>query len=50
MQWRTPETFWGVYQEAFTRALRATPQILEFTATDRAGNRSEVHRVELPAV
>ncbi|GAB7042363.1 MULTISPECIES: beta-L-arabinofuranosidase domain-containing protein [Catenuloplanes] len=49
IRWRTGETFWGVYQEPFTRALHAAPQILEFTATDRAGNTSPVQRVALPA-
>ncbi|MFC9425618.1 beta-L-arabinofuranosidase domain-containing protein [Streptomyces sp. NPDC056987] len=48
VQWRTPETFWGVYQEPFTRALREEPQILEFIATDRAGNTTPVQRVALP--
>ncbi|MFI5937484.1 beta-L-arabinofuranosidase domain-containing protein [Actinoplanes sp. NPDC051494] len=48
IRWRTPETFWGVYQEPFTRALRDEPQILEVTATDRAGNTSAVTRVTLP--
>jgi DUF1680 family protein len=50
IQWRTAETFWGVYQEPFTRALRAEPQTLEFTATDRAGNTSVTGTVVLPAV
>jgi hypothetical protein len=48
VQWRTPETFWGIYQEPFTRALRDEPQILEFTATDRAGNTTPIQRVALP--
>ncbi|WP_440899066.1 OmpL47-type beta-barrel domain-containing protein, partial [Actinosynnema sp.] len=48
IRWRTAETFWGVYQEPFTRALHDEPQVLEFTATDRAGNTSQVHRVVLP--
>ncbi len=48
VRWRTPETFWGVYQEPFTRALREEPQTLEFSATDRAGNTTEVQRVVLP--
>ncbi|GAB6903473.1 beta-L-arabinofuranosidase domain-containing protein [Kineosporia succinea] len=50
IQWRTAETFWGVYQEPFTRALHDRPQTLEVTATDRAGNVSPVQTVELPAI
>ncbi|MFI5844142.1 beta-L-arabinofuranosidase domain-containing protein [Catenuloplanes sp. NPDC051500] len=49
IQWRTTETFWGIYQEPFTRALHSTPQLLEFTATDRAGNTSPIQQVVLPA-
>ncbi|MBT0771539.1 glycoside hydrolase family 127 protein [Kineosporia sp. J2-2] len=48
VQWRTAETFWGVYQEPFTRALRDEPQTLEYTATDRAGNVTPVRTVTLP--
>ncbi|MFI6781634.1 beta-L-arabinofuranosidase domain-containing protein [Micromonospora sp. NPDC050276] len=48
IQWRTAETFWGVYQEPFSRTLRQEPQVLEFTASDRAGNTTPVQRVELP--
>jgi uncharacterized protein len=48
IQWRTPETFWGAYQEPFTRALRDEPQTLEFTAIDRAGNAAPVATVVLP--
>uniref|UniRef100_UPI0027420690 beta-L-arabinofuranosidase domain-containing protein n=1 Tax=Actinoplanes sp. RD1 TaxID=3064538 RepID=UPI0027420690 len=50
IQWRTAETFWGVFQEPFTRALRDEPQILEFTATDRAGNTTPTRTVVLPAL
>ncbi|GLY32657.1 beta-L-arabinofuranosidase domain-containing protein [Kineosporia sp. NBRC 101731] len=50
IQWRTAETFWGVYQEPFTRALHEQPQTLEFTATDRAGNVTARHSVQLPAL
>ncbi|GAB3279692.1 beta-L-arabinofuranosidase domain-containing protein [Kineosporia babensis] len=50
IQWRTEETFLGVYQEPFTRALREEPQILEYTATDRAGNRTPMQTVKLPAL
>ncbi|WP_430783648.1 beta-L-arabinofuranosidase domain-containing protein [Actinoplanes sp. G11-F43] len=50
IQWRTAETFWGVFQEAFTRTLRDEPQTLEFTATDRAGNTTAVQTVILPAL
>ncbi|WP_211275416.1 MULTISPECIES: beta-L-arabinofuranosidase domain-containing protein [Actinoplanes] len=50
IQWRTAETFWGVFQEPFTRALHAEPQTLEFTATDRAGNTTPVQTVTLPAL
>jgi DUF1680 family protein len=48
IQWRTAETFWGVYQEPFTRALRDEPQTLEFTAIDRAGNAAPAGTVVLP--
>ncbi|GAA1641212.1 glycoside hydrolase family 127 protein [Actinoplanes couchii] len=50
IQWRTAETFWGVFQEPFTRALHDDPQTLEFTATDRAGNTTPVQTVTLPAL
>ncbi|SDS90582.1 beta-L-arabinofuranosidase domain-containing protein [Actinoplanes derwentensis] len=50
VQWRTAETFWGVFQEPFTRALHDQPQTLEFTATDRAGNTTAVQTVTLPAL
>ncbi|WP_305787155.1 beta-L-arabinofuranosidase domain-containing protein [Symbioplanes lichenis] len=50
IQWRTAETFWGVFQEPFTRVLRDEPQTLEFTATDRAGNTTPVQTVILPAL
>ena len=49
IRWRTPETFWGVYQEPFTRQLRAQEQVLEVIATDRAGNETTLQRVVLPA-
>lgn len=50
IQWRTPDTFWGVFQEPFTRTLHDAPQTLEFTATDRAGNTTPVQSVTLPAL
>ena len=49
IRWRTPETFWGVYQEPFTRQLRAQEQVLEVVASDRAGNETARQRVVLPA-
>ncbi|MCI2239564.1 glycoside hydrolase family 127 protein [Kineococcus sp. TRM81007] len=48
IHWRTPETFWAVYQEPFTRQLREDEQVLEVIASDRAGNVTRTHRVVLP--
>ncbi|MEG3615399.1 OmpL47-type beta-barrel domain-containing protein [Isoptericola haloaureus] len=50
IQWEGPGTFWGTYTEPFTRALTDTEQVLEFAATDVAGNVEERGRVVLPAL
>lgn len=48
IQWEGPGTFWATFQEAFVRALTAEEQVLEFAATDRAGNEGERVRLVLP--
>lgn len=48
IQWEGPGTFWGTFQEAFVRALNDTEQVLEFAATDRAGNEEPRQRIVLP--
>jgi DUF1680 family protein len=48
LQWKGPETFWGTYQEAFVRALGDEPQVIEFAATDRAGNEEPLQRLVIP--
>lgn len=48
IQWEGPGTFWGTFQEAFVRALTDTEQIIEFAATDRAGNEEPRQRIVLP--
>ncbi|MGW6004233.1 OmpL47-type beta-barrel domain-containing protein [Oerskovia enterophila] len=50
IQWEGPGTFWGTYQEPFTRALTEEPQVIEFAATDAAGNQEVRQRIELPAL
>lgn len=50
IQWEGPGTFWGTYQEPFTRALEAETQIIEFAATDAAGNQEVRQQLELPAL
>ncbi|MFC8922853.1 OmpL47-type beta-barrel domain-containing protein [Cellulosimicrobium sp. NPDC057127] len=50
IQWEGPGTFWGTYTEPFTRALTDTEQVIEFAATDAAGNEEERGRVVLPAL
>ena len=50
IQWEGPGTFWGTYQEAFVRALTEEAQILEYAATDRAGNEGARKQLVLPAV
>ncbi len=50
IQWEGPGTFWGTYSEPFTRALTDTEQVIEFAATDAAGNEEARGRVVLPAL
>jgi DUF1680 family protein len=49
IQWEGPGTFWGTFHEAFVRTLGDEEQVIEFAATDRAGNQEERQRVVLPA-
>ncbi|WP_040166158.1 beta-L-arabinofuranosidase domain-containing protein [Microbacterium gorillae] len=49
IQWEGDGTFWATFQEAFVRALGDTEQVIEFAATDRAGNEEPRHRLVLPA-
>ncbi|MEU4385955.1 beta-L-arabinofuranosidase domain-containing protein [Promicromonospora sp. NPDC023805] len=48
IRWKGPDTFWATFREPFTRALGDQPQVIEFTATDRAGNEEPVRTLELP--
>ena len=48
IQWRSARTFWGTFQEAFVRALTDEEQVIEFAATDRAGNEEALQRLILP--
>nr|WP_277343624.1 beta-L-arabinofuranosidase domain-containing protein [Microbacterium excoecariae] len=48
IQWGGADTFWATYQEAFVRSLGEEEQVLEFSATDRAGNESPRQRLVLP--
>jgi len=50
VQWEGPGTFWGTYTEPFTRALTDEPQVIEFAATDAAGNEEARQQVVLPAL
>ena len=50
IQWEGPGTFWGTYQAPFTRALTDEPQVIEFAATDAAGNQEARQSIELPAL
>jgi hypothetical protein len=50
IQWEGPGTFWGTYTEPFTRALTDTEQVIEFAATDAAGNVEVRGQVVLPAL
>lgn len=50
IQWEGPGTFWGTFSEAFVRALTDTEQVLEYAATDRAGNIEPRRRLVLPAL
>ncbi|MEV0893280.1 Ig-like domain-containing protein [Promicromonospora sp. NPDC050262] len=49
IQWEGPGTFWGTYTGPFTRALTETEQVIEFAATDTAGNAEERRSLTLPA-
>lgn len=48
IRWKGPDTFWATFREPFTRALGDEPQVIEFAATDRAGNEEPVRTIELP--
>lgn len=48
IRWKGPDTFWATFREPFTRALGDEPQVIEFTATDRAGNVEPIRTLELP--
>ncbi len=48
IQWQGPRTFWGTFQEAFVRALTDEEQVIEYAATDRAGNEEVRQRLVLP--
>ncbi|KAF2413585.1 glycosyl hydrolase [Microbacterium sp. B35-04] len=48
IQWQGPGTFWATFQEAFVRALTDDEQIIEYAATDRAGNEEPRRRLVLP--
>ncbi|RGE16048.1 beta-L-arabinofuranosidase domain-containing protein [Leucobacter sp. wl10] len=50
IQWQGPGTFWATFQEAFVRALTEEEQVIEFAASDRAGNESARRRLVLPSV
>lgn len=49
IQWQGDGTFWATFQEAFVRALSDHEQVIEFAATDRAGNEEARRRIVLPA-
>ncbi|MEU4385312.1 Ig-like domain-containing protein [Promicromonospora sp. NPDC023805] len=49
IQWEGPGTFGGTYTGPFTRALTDTEQVIEFAATDVAGNPEERRSLTLPA-
>ncbi|GAA2135392.1 glycoside hydrolase family 127 protein [Glycomyces algeriensis] len=48
IQWEGPGTFWGTFQEAFVRAIGPEPQVIEYAATDRAGNEEPRRRLVIP--
>ncbi|GAA2264377.1 hypothetical protein GCM10009853_017150 [Glycomyces scopariae] len=48
VQWEGPGTFWGTFQEAFVRAIDDEPQVIEYAATDRAGNEEPRRRLVIP--
>ncbi|QLD13305.1 glycoside hydrolase family 127 protein [Microbacterium oleivorans] len=48
IRWEGEGTFWATFQEAFVRALTDHEQVIEFAATDRAGNEEPRRRITLP--
>ncbi|GAA2937759.1 hypothetical protein GCM10010458_22400 [Microbacterium luteolum] len=48
IQWEGPGTFWATFQEAFVRALSDEEQVIQFAATDRAGNEEARQILVLP--
>ncbi|MDN3310998.1 glycoside hydrolase family 127 protein [Microbacterium oryzae] len=50
IQWGGEGTFWATFQEAFVRTLGDREQIIEFSATDRAGNEGARQQLVLPAL
>ncbi|WP_454855602.1 glycoside hydrolase family 127 protein [Promicromonospora soli] len=48
IRWKGPDTFWATFREPFTRALADRPQVIEFAATDRAGNEEPIQTLTLP--
>lgn len=48
IRWSGEGTFWATFQESFVRALTDREQVIEFAATDRAGNEEPRHRLTLP--
>lgn len=48
IRWKGPDTFWATFREPFTRALADRAQVIEFRATDRAGNEEPVRTLVLP--
>ncbi|WP_022873024.1 beta-L-arabinofuranosidase domain-containing protein [Nesterenkonia alba] len=49
VQWEGPGTFWATYHGPVVRALGETEQVIEFAATDVAGNEEPRQRITLPA-
>lgn len=48
IRWEGDGTFWATFQEAFVRALTDREQVIEYAATDRAGNEEPRRRLVLP--
>lgn len=48
IRWKGPDTFWATFGEPFTRALSDEPQVIEYAATDRAGNQEPTRTLVLP--
>jgi len=49
IHWQGEGTFWATFQEAFVRTLTDREQVIEFAASDRAGNEEPLRRLVLPA-